>query len=165
VARRLGLRVAATASTADKRARLAALGAEVVSGYDDFEPAVRKLAGDRGLDLALDSIGGEISRRTFGLLGAFGRQLLVGVSSGEPTRIDALKLLHRSRGVLGFHLRALLADPARAAPLGTCLWGWLADRSVRPQVGEVLPLRDVRRAHELLAGRQTFGKLVLTLAG
>jgi hypothetical protein len=32
-------------------------------------------------------------------------------------------------------------------------------------VGEVLPLRDIGRAHDLLAGRSTFGKLVLTLAG
>ena len=165
VARRLGLRVAATVSGPEKRDRVAALGAEVVCGYDLFDAEARKLSNDWGLDLALDSIGGAISERTFGLLGPFGRQILVGLSSGEPARIDALKLLHRSRGVLGFHLRSLLARPERASALAERLWAWLADGSVRPQVGQVLPLGDIRRAHDLLAGRQTFGKIVLTVQG
>ncbi len=43
VARRLGLRAIATASAPETRARLAALGAELVFGYDDFEVGVRPL--------------------------------------------------------------------------------------------------------------------------
>ncbi|HSY39063.1 MAG TPA: NADPH:quinone oxidoreductase family protein [Polyangia bacterium] len=165
VARSLGLRVAATVSSPEKMDRVAALGAEVVCGYDVFEAEVRKLSNDRGLDLAVDSIGGAISERTFGLLGSFGRQILVGLSSGERARIDTLKLLHRSRGVMGFHLRSLLQRPELASALATRLWAWLADGSVRPQVADVLPLREIRRAHDLLASRQTFGKIVLTVQG
>lgn len=163
VARCLGLRVVATTSSAEKKDRVAALGAEVVCGYDVFEAEVRKASGGRGLDLALDSIGGAISQRTFPLLGAFGRQVLVGASSGEIAPIDPLRLLHRSRGVLGFHLRSLLERPEQSAALAARLWGWLADGSVRPQVGHVLALQDIGEGHELLASRRTFGKIVLTV--
>ena len=163
VARCLGLRVVATVSSPDKKDRVRGLGAEVVCGYDVFDVEVRKLSNDRGLDVAVDSIGGSVSERTFALLGSFGRQILVGFSSGERAAIDSLKLLHRSRGVLGFHLRSLLQRPEQASTLATRLWAWLADGSVRPQVGHVLPLQDIRRAHDLLASRQTFGKIVLTV--
>jgi NADPH2:quinone reductase len=36
---------------------------------------------------------------------------------------------------------------------------------LRPQLGGVYPLSDVRRAHEDLQGRRTTGKLVLDLSG
>jgi NADPH:quinone reductase-like Zn-dependent oxidoreductase len=163
VGRCLGLRVVATGSSPEKIDRVTALGAELVCGYDVFDTEVRKLSGDGGLDLAIDSIGGAVSLRTFALLGSFGRQILVGISSGERVTIDPLKLLHRSRGVLGFHLRSLLQRPAQASALATRLWAWLGDGSIRPQVGHVLALQDIRRAHELLASRQTFGKVVLTV--
>jgi NADPH:quinone reductase len=163
VARCLALRVVATVSSPEKIDRVTALGAEIVCGYDVFDTEVRKLSGDRGLDLAIDSIGGAVSQRTFALLGSFGRQILVGISSGERVSIDPLKLLHRSRGVLGFHLRSLLQRPAQASALATRLWAWLADGSIRPQVGHVLSLEEIRRAHDLLASRQTFGKVVLTV--
>ena len=163
VARCLGLRVVATVSSPEKADRVRGLGAELVCGYDLFDVEARKLSNDRGLDLAVDSIGGAISQRTFALLGSFGRQILVGISSGERVSIDPLKLLHRSRGVLGFHLRSLLQRPEQASALATRLWAWLADGSIQPQVGQVLPWQEIRRAHDLLASRQTFGKVVLTV--
>ena len=100
VARRLGLRVVATVSSPEKKDRVAALGAEVVCGYDVFDAEVRKLR----------AIGGSTLRSTPS----------VGRSPSEPLRSSALsvarswsvspaarrahrplKLLHRSRGVLG----------------------------------------------------------------
>ncbi len=41
-----------------------------------------------------------------------------------------------------------LQRPEQASALATRLWAWLADGSVRPQVGHVLPLQDIRRAHD-----------------
>jgi NADPH:quinone reductase-like Zn-dependent oxidoreductase len=46
------------------------------------------------------------------------------------------------------------------AAVATCT-PWLADGSVRPWIARTLPLADIRAAHELLASRQTFGKVVV----
>jgi NADPH2:quinone reductase len=162
VARRLGLRVIATASVPETRARLAALGAELVCGYDDFEVGVRRLCGARGLDLVLDGVGGDVFRRSLLLLGPFGRLVLLGLSSGEPPQIDPVKLIFGSRGVLGFHLGALLAQPALTQELAARGFSWLAEGSVRAQIGRVFPLHRIRAAHELLASRAHYGKIVLT---
>src|SRR6185312_12395951 len=78
IARRLGLRVVATASTPEKRARARDLGAERVAGYEDFERAVREVTGGRGPDLVLETIGGEVMRRSLRLLPPLGRLVVLG---------------------------------------------------------------------------------------
>jgi len=161
IARRLGLRVVATASTAEKRARLAALGAEVTAGYEDFEAAVRAATAGRGPDLVLETVGGRVLTRGLRLLPPLGRLVLVGLSSGEIPAIDAVSLLHRSRAVLGLHLSAILARPELVAASLASLFAWIAAGELRVQVGEVLPLAEIRRAHELLTDRNRWGKIVL----
>ncbi len=161
IARRLGLRVVATASTEDKRARVRGLGAELAVPYEGFERAVRELTGGRGPDVVLEMIGGDVMRRSLRLLPPFGRLVLIGMVSRHALPIDSVQLLFRSQAVLGFHLRALLGrDDLIAASLRRIL-GWIAASELTVEVGEVLPLDQVRRAHELLASRRSHGKIVL----
>jgi NADPH:quinone reductase len=157
IARRLELRVIATCSPA-KRDRARALGAERVCGYDDFVAAARAAG---GADLVLDSIGGAVFRRSCDVVRSQGRIVIVGCTSGEPQRVDAVKLVHRSIAVIGWHLRAVLGDPAllRQA-IATCT-PWLADGSIQPCIARALPLAEIRAAHELLASRDAFGKVVV----
>ncbi len=165
IARRLGLRVAATASTADKRERVRELGAELAVPYDGFERAVRELTGGRGPDVVLEMIGGDVMRRSLRLLPPLGRLVLIGMVSRRALPIDSVQLLFRSQAVLGFHLRALLGrDDLIAISLERIL-GWIAAGELSVEVGEVLPLEEIRRAHELLAGRRVQGKIVLRACG
>jgi NADPH2:quinone reductase len=165
LARRLGLTVVATASTAEKRTRAAELGADVACSYDEFEGEARRLTDGCGPELVFDSVGGELFRRSLAVLRPFGRLLLVGCSSGEPPRPDGLKLIHRSQAVIGFHLGALLDDPARARQAAAELMPWVVDGAVRPQVGHTLPLAEAPAAHELLMSRRSYGKIVLLPGG
>lgn len=157
IARRLELRVIATCGPA-KRDRVAALGAELVCGYDGFAAAAR---GAGGADLVLDAVGGAVFRTSCDVLRSPGRIVIVGCTSGEPQRIDAVKLVHRSIAVVGWHLRAVVSNPELvAATLAACT-PWLDAGDVRAHIARALPLADVRAAHALLASRQTYGKVVL----
>jgi NADPH2:quinone reductase len=162
VAKQLGLTVIATASSEDKRARAAALGADVVCGYDDLDAAVRRVAGDRGADIVLDGVGGDLTRRSMALLRPLGRLVLVGASSGQTPRLDPIKMIHRSTAVLGFHLRALWRQPESAHEAAAEWLRWAESGAVRPQIDAVLTLDDVRAAHERLADRRAIGKILLT---
>ena len=148
LARCLGLRVIATCS-ATKRGRVMGLGADLACSYDDFSAA-------RDADIVLDSVGGDIFRRSCDLVRPRGRIVVIGSSSGYPQRIDPQKLVHRSLSVIGFHLQAF--DPREAL---TACRPWLAEGRIGPQVDRVLPLSQMRAAHEILASRATFGKVVL----
>ncbi|MFY9821603.1 MAG: zinc-binding dehydrogenase, partial [Thermoanaerobaculia bacterium] len=161
IARCLGLRVLATASTPEKRARARTLGAEHAADYAGFEAAVRERTGGRGPDLVLETIGGEVMRRSLRLLPPLGRLVVLGMVSQRAPALDSVQLLFRSQAVLGFHLRALLGRDDLIAPSLRRILGWVGAGEVTVEVGPVLPLAEIRRAHELLAGRQTAGKIVL----
>ena len=161
IARRLGLRVVATASTPEKRDRALALGAERATGYEGFERMVREVTGGRGPDLVLETIGGEVMRRSLRLLPPLGRLVVLGMVSQRAPAVDSVQLLFRSQAVLGFHLRALLDRGDLIAPSLRRILGWIAAGEIEVQIGRVMPLAEIRGAHELLAGRGVAGKIVL----
>jgi len=153
VARQLGLGVIATCG-ADKRAYVAA---EQVCGYDEL----RRAAPD-GVDLVLDGVGGDVFRASCAVLRPFGRIVVIGASSGEPPRIDAVKLVHRSHQVIGVHLRGLLArGDLLARAIAACV-PWVRAGQVRARVTAV-PVGEIRAAHARLAAREVIGKLVIEL--
>jgi NADPH2:quinone reductase len=158
LAKLLGLRVIATASTEDKRARLRALGAELVVGYDGFEAAARAHG---GAAIVLESIGGDVFQRSVGILAPLGRLVVLGVSGKDARPVDTVKLLFRSRAVLGLHLDAIFARRDLLEPSLAWLIARIVAGELVLQIGEVLPLAEVRRAHEQIERRQSYGKLVL----
>jgi NADPH2:quinone reductase len=161
ISKLLGLRVIVTASTSDKRAKVIELGADAAVGYDQFEVAAREFSGGRGPDICLESIGGDVFRRSLAILPALGRLVVYGAAGGEPQLIDTLKLLFRSQGVLGFHLNAIFERRDLLVSSLTTLLSWIGEGKLKPQIGHTFPLSDVRKAHELIASRQSYGKIVL----
>jgi NADPH2:quinone reductase len=161
LARMLGLRIAATASTPEKRTRILELGADAVAGYEDFETASRQFASSRGPDIILDSVGGDVFGRSLALLPPLGRLLVLGLSSRQTQTIETANLLFRSKAVLGFHLSAVLERPALVTASLEQMINWISQGKIKPQVGHTLPLSAVREAHELLSSRKSYGKIVL----
>jgi NADPH2:quinone reductase len=172
-----GLRLYGTVSTAD-RERVEQLGAVPIDHRrEDFLARVRELT-DRGVDVALDGIGGPISIRSFRALGPGGRLVIFGhystISEGRRSRrgwlawyastalVGTAGLLWPRRRVLSYRI-AKLRDRHPdwfAEDLGE-LVALLREGEIDPAVAERLPLTDARRAHELLAGSAAVGRLVL----
>jgi NADPH2:quinone reductase len=161
IAHRLGLRVVATAATPERQARARRLGAERTADYKDFERVVREITNGRGPDLVLETIGGDVLRRSLRLLPPLGRLVVLGMVSQSAPAVDSVQLLFRSQAVLGFHLRALLDRSDLIAPSLRRILAWIAAGELTVEVGQVLPLAEIRRAHELLAERRVTGKIVL----
>ncbi len=158
IAKLLGLRVIATASSEDKRSRVRALGADVAVDYDGFEAAVRDAG---GASVVLESVGGDVFRRTLPLLRPLGRMVLYGIATKEAQPIDPLKLLFGSRAVMGFHLDAIFSQrELLVSSLRTLIEHVVAGR-LAITVGHTFPLAEARAAHDLVASRRSFGKVVL----
>jgi NADPH2:quinone reductase len=161
LAKLLGLKVVGTASTADKRARVIGLGADIACGYDDFEKVVRELTHGPGPNIVLETIGGDIFGRSLALMPALGRLVMIGVTSKKAPSIDPYKLLFRSQSVLGFHLSAILGRAESVRPSVERLLEWIGDGKLRIQIGHTLPLSEIREAHNLISSRASYGKIVL----
>ncbi len=154
VARHLGARVLATASTEEKRSLARELGAEEAYGYDELE-GVRA-------DVVLDPVGGEVFAGSIGLLEPLGVVVALGFAGGWWEPLDPAPLVGRNLGVLGFYLGRLMRhrpDVVREA-IGELLELW-SSGAVRPVVGATFPLEEVAEAHRLVEERRSVGKVVL----
>lgn len=163
VARILGLKVVGTCSTEEKRRRVEALGADLVTGYERFEEEVRRFTGGRGCEIVVDSVGGSILQRSLTLVPPLGRVVVLGIASKERQQIDSMKLLYRSQSVLGFHFNTLVQRHEMLRDTVGMVLQWMQERKVAVQIGHTLPLSEIRTAHSLIEERRNFGKVVLTL--
>ncbi len=107
LAKAKGARVIATAGSDDKLALCRELGADVAINYreTDWVEAVNEATGWRGVDVAFDAIGGEVTQQTFKTMGFNGRHLIVGLRLGhrrrrhrhQPEAVRLRQLLPRRR--------------------------------------------------------------------
>lgn len=155
IAKLLGLRVVATASSDEKRERVRALGADVVVGYEAFEDAAR------GASVVLESVGGDVFKRSLAILPPLGRLVLYGIATKQSVPIDPLKLLFGSRAVMGFHLDAIFQRSDLLASSLKLLVEHVVAGRLAISVGHTFPLAEARAAHDLVASRASFGKVVL----
>ena len=157
-------RVVAVASTPDKRALATELGADatVDSAEEDLTGAIREACGGRS-DVVLEMTGGPTTAACLATLAPFGRLVIYGMASRQPTPpVDLGQLTVRSQGVIGFWLVHAMRDPQRliAGPM-TELLDLVVRGELRAVVGDTYALSDARQAHEDLRARRTVGKLLL----
>jgi NADPH:quinone reductase len=155
VAKHLGARVAATASSEEKRAVAAELGADEVFGYDDFADKLRA-------DVVLDPVGGEVFTQSFAVLEPLGTVVAIGFAGGWWQPLDPAPLVGRNLGLQGFYLGRLMRhnpELVRGA-IGELVELW-SSGAVRPLIGATFPLARAGEAHELIESRKHVGKVVL----
>lgn len=161
----LGARVLATAGGPERARRCRALGAAVTIDHrgEDFVEVVTRETGGRGVDVVLDVVGAAYLGRNLEALATGGRIAVIGMQKGRRAELDLAALLARRATVLGTTLRSRPAEEkARiVAEVAEHVWPLVASGQVRPVVHDRLPLAEARRAHELLASGEVFGKLLL----
>jgi NADPH:quinone reductase-like Zn-dependent oxidoreductase len=157
IATLLGARVLTTAGSDEKCAKGLALGAEVAVNYHaaDFASEVKRWTGGRGADVVVDHIGTDTFERSLRCLARGGRYVTCGATSGYELKTDFRPVFFKSLSILG-------STMGGSHELATVLSHVEAGR-LRPIVDRVLPFEQIASAHEYLAARQAFGKVVLTL--
>lgn len=157
--------VIATAGSAAKLERAAALGADVTIDYTtgDFVEVVLQATGGRGVDLVVESVGGDVLARSFDCVRPAGRLVSVGASSGRSTsRFRLQTLFETGITVGGFTLgRWIEHNPELVAPSVARVLRVLAGGAVRPVVARVFAPDEIAQAHAFLAGRQSIGRTIV----
>jgi NADPH2:quinone reductase len=162
VARSLGARVIAAASSPDKRAAALALGAEAAIDYetDDLKSAARELSGG-GVDVAIDPVGGRHTEASLRALGEGGRLLVIGFPAGIAS-VPANQVLLRNRSVLGVDWGAwAMRNPDAQRVLLTEVLAQVADGRLHPPTPSTFPLAEAGTVLRRLLDRGLAGKAVL----
>lgn len=164
VARSLGARVVAVASTEEKRALALQTGAAAAIGYDDLKDRIREETGG-GADIVFDPVGGPAAESALRALATGGRHCVVGFASGDIPRLPANIVLLRNRSVIGIDWGDWSREeggPAGNAELLKDLFQRIASCELRPPEPSVAGLDDAGRILTQISERRAVGKYVLT---
>jgi NADPH2:quinone reductase len=163
VARALGARVIAAASTKEKLDNAVAMGAEATIAYEDEDLKVRarELSGG-GVDVVIDPVGGRHSEPALRATGPFGRFCVIGFASGPIAPVPLNQVLLNNRTVVGVDWGAwTFRDPIGNRQLLDELMGLISDGQLHPTVPSEYPLDQASSVMSGLIDRTLAGKVVL----
>ncbi|MHB8177691.1 MAG: NAD(P)H-quinone oxidoreductase [Vulcanimicrobiaceae bacterium] len=167
-ARALGVRVIATAGTQEKRQACLDLGAEIAldSRAPGLETQVMAATGGHGVDVILETLGGDSIARDLGCIALDGRIACISTMLGARVELDIGALLARRASIFGSSLRprTTTQKAAIAAGLRERIWPHLERReTIRPVVDTTFPLSQAADAHRRLEANLHIGKIILTI--
>src|ERR1700722_13697242 len=166
LAKRAGATVIATASTDEKLKRLKALGLDHGVNYatESFVERTNQLTASRGVEVVIDSIGGENLVDSIGVLAYRGRLVSVGVAARAGSAIEARSLWMRNNSLHGVFLGgAILSEYARVHPMIGDMLERVASGELQVEIDRSFPLADAAAAHEYAESRKAFGRVIITL--
>jgi len=165
LAKRAGATVIATASSDEKLERLKAFGLDHGINYasESFVERTRELTDSRGVDVVVDSIGGQNLIDGVGVLAYRGTLVSVGLAARAGSTIEAQSLWTNNNALRGVYLGgALPAEYARIHPLIGDMLERVASGELRVEIDRSFPLAEAAAAHEYIESRKAFGRVVMT---
>lgn len=161
-ARDIGATVFGAAGGAAKVERVRQAGATVAIDYTvaEWADGVRAALDGREVTVAFDGVGGQAGRAAFELVGAGGRVILYGWSSGKPTQFTSADLFARGLSATVALGPRILQLPGGLRTLEEKSLAAAAAGRLVPAV-QTFPLEDAAAAHTALEQRTSIGKIVL----
>lgn len=165
LAKLAGAIVISTASSDEKLERLKAFGLDHGINYvkENFVDRANELTDSRGVDLVIDSVGGQNLVDSVAVLGYRGTLVSVGVASRAGSAIEARTLWARNNTLRGVSLSsALLPEYARIHPMIGEMLERVASGELRVEIDRSFSLEDAASAHRYVESRKAFGRVILT---
>jgi NADPH:quinone reductase-like Zn-dependent oxidoreductase len=157
IAKALGARVLVTSSSEAKLERARELGADATVNHatGDVRAAVQEATGGHGIDVVVENVGEATWGTSLQVAAPGGRITVCGATSGPNPPAALHRIWWKQLSILGSTM-GTREDFAGAYEL-------VASGHALPVVDSVLPLEEIRAAHERLEAGEQLGKIVLTI--
>jgi NADPH2:quinone reductase len=163
-ARAMGLRLIATAGSAEKCQLALDHGASHAINYrdEDLVARLKDVTGGAGVKVVYDSVGKDTFERSLDCLAPFGLMVSFGNASGpvapfSPALLAQKGSLYLTRPTLFTHA----AKPERLQAMADDLFAMVTSGEVRIRIDQRFALKNAAEAHRALEGRQTTGSTIL----
>jgi NADPH:quinone reductase len=164
IAKLMGARVIAAASSAEKLELCQKHGADDVLNYSstDLKQGLRDLTDGRGVDVVYDCVGDKYAEPALRAIAWGGRYLVIGFAAGQIPKIPLNLTLLKSCAIVGvFWGEAARRNPAGNRANMAQVLGWVAEGRLRPHVHATYPLERTGEAIKSLETRQAVGKVIV----
>ena len=164
VAKAMGARVIAAASTDAKREACVQAGADQVLDYtrDNWRDDLRQILDGSSLDLVYDPVGGPFAEPALRSIGPDGRYLVVGFAAGDIPRFPINLMLLKRCSVVGVNWGGHIAEnPSTSKEVLTTLLEWVTEGRINPASSDTFGLNESGEAMMKMLNRQAIGKIVI----
>ena len=165
IAKAVGAKVIAAASTDEKCAMCTTLGADATINYskENLREAIKALTDGKGPDVIYDPVGGDYAEPAFRSIAWRGRYLVVGFAAGPIPALPLNLTLLKGASIVGvfwgdFSRREPKANAAMMAELAQ----WYLQGKIKPVIDRTMPMADLKAAYAHMGSRGVMGKLVMT---
>lgn len=164
LAKAAGATVISTASSPERLERLSRYGVDFGIDYTKVDTAseVMRITEGRGVDLAVDSVGGPALAACIEAVAYRGKVVFIGSMGGDESAPDLTPLLSKNASLGGFYLvEEMVKDPDRVRAI-------IAEQLDRVHSGELeavldrtFPLSEAAHAHRRVESREAFGRIII----
>jgi NADPH2:quinone reductase len=164
IAKAVGARVIAAASSEEKCALCKTLGADVTINYttENLREALKAATDGKGPDVIYDPVGGDLAEPAFRSIAWRGRYLVVGFAAGPIPALPLNLPLLKSASIIGvFWGEFSRREPQANAAMLQELVAWYAQGKIKPVIDQALPMAELKTAYARMGSRSVKGKLVL----
>jgi NADPH2:quinone reductase len=165
IAKAVGARVIAAASSDEKCAVCRELGADEVINYSksNIRDELKALTGGKGPDVVYDPVGGDLAEPVFRSIAWRGRYLVIGFAQGAIPALPLNLALLKGASIVGvFWGEFARREPQRNAQSLAELASWYAQGKIKPVIDTRLAMPELPAAFARMGSRQVVGKLVMT---
>ena len=164
IAKALGARVIAAASTDEKCELCRAIGADDTINYStqDLREALKTLTGCKGPDVIYDPVGGDLAEPAFRSIAWRGRYLVVGFAAGTIPALPLNLTLLKGASIVGVFWGGFAKnEPQANAAAMAELAQWYAQGKIKPVIDRTMPMAELKAAYAYMGSRGVKGKLVM----
>ncbi|GAP38190.1 NADPH:quinone oxidoreductase family protein [Piscinibacter sakaiensis] len=164
IAKAVGARVIAAASSDEKCDFCRGLGADATINYtrQNLREELKALTGGRGPDVVYDPVGGDLAEPAFRSIAWRGRYLVIGFAQGGIPALPLNLALLKGASIVGvFWGEFARREPQANARALAELLAWHAEGRIRPVLDSRLPMSELPAAFERMGSRGVRGKVVL----
>ncbi len=166
IGKAFGAKVIATAGSQEKLDFCLSIGADHALNYREasWVDEVKKITQGHGADVIYDPVGGDVFDLSAKCIASAGRLLVIGFAGGRIPSIAANRILLKNMSVVGCYWGGHLeVHPEYLAESQAELFKMYEAGQIKPVVSQTYALSDAVTALRDLAGRKTYGKVVLTI--
>ncbi|WP_425391930.1 quinone oxidoreductase family protein [Ekhidna sp.] len=129
-----------------------------------------------GVDCVLETVGGDVFKKSMKLLNPFGRLVVIGFASMnikwwnpiswvktylDAPKVNMMKMATESKGIYASHIGYLTENEALTVDIWDELLEFTNKHNLKPVVGKVFQFDELPEAHKFMESRDSVGKLVI----
>jgi NADPH:quinone reductase len=164
IAKQMGAKVIAAASSDEKCALCKSIGADETINYqtENLRDRLKALTDGRGPDVIYDPVGGDFAEPAFRSIAWRGRYLVVGFASGPIPALPFNLALLKGASIVGvFWGDYSRREPKANAAMMAELAQWYGQGKIKPVIDGTMPMADLKAAYAHMGSRGVKGKLVM----